>query len=96
VAYRKNPAAVKKLVADFIQTTWVSGPKESWCIISGSPEGRAMGQIVHWSATTTEAVCQALPDVIHEAWLTNLPVGNDIDAYADPSANQFIDSLADE
>src|SRR5579863_5565770 len=35
-------------------------PEESWCIISRSAEGSAMGQILHGSATTTEAVRRAI------------------------------------
>ena len=38
----------------------LSGPRESWCTVPGSPEGRALGQILHGSATTTEAVRRAI------------------------------------
>src|SRR5436305_7626757 len=38
----------------------LSGPKESWCNVSRSEGGRAMGQVLHSSATTTEAVRRAI------------------------------------
>src|ERR1700739_1604408 len=38
----------------------MSSPTESWCKVSRSPEGYAMGQVLHGSATTTEAVRRAI------------------------------------
>src|SRR6266567_8722305 len=38
----------------------VFSPEVSWCIVSRSTEGPAMGQILHGSATTTAAVRRAI------------------------------------
>jgi len=39
---------------------WLFGSRESWCIIRGSPKGRAMGRILYGSTMTTEAVRRAI------------------------------------
>ena len=37
-------------------TLWVFDPNVWWCIVFPCMEGCAMGQVLHGSATTTEAI----------------------------------------